>query len=135
MAVLDTNVFIRYITDDNADHAPRAYALLQQIERGERTALLPEGVFVEIVQVLESTTYQMDRESIRLRLGAVLAMPGIELPNKRIHVEALDLFIDYSRLSIVDALCVAYAKKHDDQTVITFDRGFRNIPGIVREEP
>ena len=73
MAVLDTNVLLRYLTLDNPDHAQRAFALLQQIEAGTRTAVLPEGVLVETVQVLSSRNlYNVGREEIRARLAPVL---------------------------------------------------------------
>jgi predicted nucleic acid-binding protein len=133
--VLDTNVLVRYLSDDNVDLSPRALRLLDRIEDGELAVYLPESVFVEIVQVMMSPTYNTSRETVRERLRPILAMPGIEMPSKRTYGLALDIFVDYTRLSIVDAICAAHAQRFDDQTVITFDRGFRNIPGVVREEP
>ena len=135
MAVIDTNVLVRYLVDDNVDLTPRALAFLESIERGERVAYVPESVFVEIVQVMMSNSYKADRETVRERLRPILAMPGIEMPSKRSYTVALDLFVDFPRLSIVDSICAALAQRHDDHTVITFDRGFRNVPGINREEP
>ena len=34
-----------------------------------------------------------------------------------------------------DALCATYARRADDSTVISFDRDFRNIPGVTWEQP
>ena len=135
MAVLDTNVLLRYLANDNVDHSPRALRFLQSTEAGERAVYLPEGVFIETVQVMTSEMYKKDREEVRRRLRPILAMPGVEMDHKRSYNLALDIFVDFQRLSIVDAICAAHAQRYDDQTVITFDRGFRNIPGIVGEEP
>ena len=135
MAVIDTNVLMRYLVDDNVDQTPRALQFLESIEAGQREVSVPESVFVEIVQVMMSDLYKTSRETVRERLRPILALPGIEMPNKRSYTVALDLFVDFPRLSIVDSICAAHAQRHDDQIVITFDRGFRNIPGIIREEP
>jgi predicted nucleic acid-binding protein len=65
VAVLDTNVLLRYLTDDDPDHAERALRLLQRVEAGERSVLLTEGVLIEIVQVLASKRlYNLPREII-----------------------------------------------------------------------
>ena len=135
MAVLDTNVLIRYLANDNVDHSPRALRYLQSIEAGQGTVYLPEGVFIETVQVMISEMYRKDREEVRRRLRPILAMPGIEMNHKRSYNLALDIFVDYPRLSIVDSICAAHSDRYDDKTVITFDRGFRNVPGVIREEP
>jgi predicted nucleic acid-binding protein len=136
MAVLDTNVLIRYLTQDNPDHAQRALALLQPLEDGSRTALLPEGVLVETVQVLSSSRlYNISREEIRTRLGTIVRLRGLRMANKRTYLRAFDLYVDYPRLSYVDALCVAYARRTTDATVVSFDQDYRNIPGIEWEEP
>jgi predicted nucleic acid-binding protein len=84
---------------------------------------------------MTSEMYKKDREEVRRRLRPILAMPGVEMDHKRSYNLALDIFVDFQRLSIVDSICAAHAQRYDDQTVITFDRGFRNIPGIVGEEP
>ena len=135
MAVLDTNVLIRYLANDNVDHSPRALRYLQSIEAGQGTVYLPEGVFIETVLVMISEMYRKDREEVRRRLRPILAMPGIEMNHKRSYNLALDIFVDYPRLSIVDSICAAHSDRYDDKTVITFDRGFRNVPGVIREEP
>ena len=136
MAVLDTNIFIRYLSLDNADQAERAFALLQELEAGNRTALLPERVLVEIVQVLSSKRlYNLGREEIRGRLSPIIRLPAVKLANKRSYLHAFDLYVDYSRLSFVDALCIAHTQREPEPTVLSFDRDFDNIPGVRWEEP
>jgi predicted nucleic acid-binding protein len=136
MATLDTSVLIRYLTQDNPDLAARALALLEQIEAGSRSVMLLEAVLVETIQVLSSKRlYNISREVIRTRLRYIINLPSIELANKRTYLDALDLFVDFPRLSFVDALCGVFARRHPDSTVISFDRGFRNLPGITWEQP
>ena len=136
MAVLDTNVLLRYMTDDIPEQASRALAVLQEVESGTLTAFLPEGVLVETIQSLTSSdSYNLDRESVRRKLLGILQLSGIQMPNKRMYIRALEIFITYSRLSFVDSLCVAYAERSDDPTVITFDQGFRNLPDVTWRHP
>lgn len=57
------------------------------------------------------------------------------MANKRIYFEAFDLYVEFSRLSFVDALCAAYARHSEDKTVVSFDHDFRNLPDVVWEQP
>ena len=136
MAILDTNVLLRYLTEDNPEQATRALAILERIEAGSLTVTLPEGVLVEAVQVLSSKRlYNVPREVIRTCLGAIVRLPAVQMVNKRTYLRAFDVYIESPQLSFVDALCVPHAKRTDDPTVITFDRGFRAIPDINWLEP
>lgn len=136
MAVLDTNVLIRYLTDDDETQGTRALALLQDVEAQERSVFLPEGVLVETTRVLAASRgYAVDRETIRSRLLTILRLPNVTMANKRIYFEAFDLYVEFSRLSFVDALCAAYARHSEDKTVVSFDHDFRNLPDVVWEQP
>lgn len=136
MAVLDTNVLIRYLTDDDETQSSRALALLQDVEAQERSVFLPEGVLVETTRVLAASRgYAVDRETIRSRLLTILRLPNVTMANKRIYFEAFDLYVEFSRLSFVDALCAAYARHSEDKTVVSFDHDFRNLPDVVWEQP
>jgi predicted nucleic acid-binding protein len=136
VAVLDTNILLRYLTEDEPEQSPRAIALLEQLEAGQRHAFLPEGVLVEAVQVLSSRRlYAVGRETIRRRIGAVVRLRGIRMPQKQTYLRALDFYVEFTRLSFVDALLAAYAGREPDNTVISFDNDFRNLPDIVWEQP
>jgi len=136
MIILDTNVIVRHLAQDNPDQHIRADAFFHQLAAGTVSARLPEGVLVESVQVLESKNlYNTPRPQIRDWLADLLHSQGIKAANKRLGLRALGLYADYARLSFVDALCVAYAEHEIEATVMTFDRGFNNVPGILRTEP
>ena len=136
MAVLDTNVLIRYLTEDNENQSRRALALLQEVEARRRSIFLSEAILVETIRVLSARgSYAVDREVIRARLLTILGMPGVTMTNKQIYYDSLDLYVTFSRLSFEDALCAAYARQSEDRTVISFDRDFRNLPDLVWEQP
>jgi predicted nucleic acid-binding protein len=136
MTILDTNVIVRHLTQDSLDLSPRARVAFEQLSTGALAVTLPEGVLVEAVQVLESKRlYHTPRADIGNQLAALIRMRGVHVPNKQLYVRALDLYATYSVLSFVDALCVAYAEREDQPTVMSFDQGFDKVPGITRQAP
>lgn len=132
---LDTNVIIRYVTKDNPDQSARSFAFLQQVEDGERTVVTCEGVFVEVVQVLESKRlYNLARPEIRSVLSDLITLPGLQIPHKSTYARALDLYASTS-LDFVDALNVAHMERAKVGTIVSFDQGFDRVDGIRRGEP
>jgi len=135
IAFLDTNIFIRYLTRDDPDKAARAYALLLEVERGERLVMTTEAVLTEVVHVLSSKAlYNVPRQIIRQRLYDLLALSGLRLRDKRTYRRALDLYAQQN-LDFVDCLIVAQMERAKVAALISFDRGFDWIPGITRVEP
>jgi predicted nucleic acid-binding protein len=62
-------------------------------------------------------------------------MRGVRINSKRLYLRALELYAIHTSLSFVDCLCVAYAEREPDSTVVSFDRGFDRVPDITRHEP
>ncbi len=135
MDFLDTNIIIRYVTGDNPDHSARSLAFLREVEVGRREVMTCEGVLVEAVQILESKRlYAFPRPAIRDALSDILNMRGFHVAHKQIYIRALELYAS-SNLDFVDVLEVAHMENQRITTVVSFDQGFDQIPGIVREEP
>lgn len=132
---VDTNIIIRYVTGDNLDQSARSLALLQEVERGQRTATTCEGVLVEAVQVLSSKRlYAFPRPDIHAALADIIQMRGFQLPNKDVYLRALDRYAA-SNLDFVDALEVAHMEQQGISDLISFDREFDRVSGIKRREP
>lgn len=136
MPLLDTNIIIRYVTQDNPEQATRAYRLLQQLEAGDLSLVTTEGVLIEAVQVLSSRNlYNLPRQEIATHLSAVILLQGLKLPNKRMYLRALELYTSFPHLDFVDALNVAHMERAGDTAIVSFDRDFDRVPGITRREP
>lgn len=104
---LDTNLIIRYLTQDVPRLAKQAQAFLQRVEAGQETVRLTEGVLVEAVQVLGSKVlYNRPREQIRDRLTDIIELAGVELADKRRYVRALAIYAATPALDFVDTLLV-----------------------------
>jgi predicted nucleic acid-binding protein len=133
---VDTNIFIRYLTQDDLDKSNACRDFFESIENEVETATTCEAVISEVVYVLSSrVTYRLSRQDIRLRLEPILRIPGFRLPARGVFLRALDLFVDYPRLDFEDALCVAHMERIDIQEIASYDRGFDRVPDLARFEP
>ena len=133
---LDTNVVIRYLTQDDPDQSKRAKAILDQVQAGKLQVTTSETVLGELVFVLSSKRlYQLPREEIRMYLSAIIGMKGLRLANKRMYLRALELYATLPRLDFADALSVAEMERRKLTTIISFDENFDGIEGITRREP
>jgi uncharacterized protein len=135
LSFLDTNLLIRYITQDNPRQAQQAKRLFDQIKQGVLTVTTSEAVISECVYVLASKAlYRLPREQISTALSLLLSLKGLKLAWKRIYLRALSLYAT-STLDFVDALIAAHMEQAHMTTVWSFDQGFDHIQGITRQEP
>lgn len=135
MEYLDTNVLIRYITQDNPDHGRRARELIDRVRSGGQEVTTCEGVIVEAVQVLSSPRlYNRSRGEIQGYLTAILNLPGFKSSEKGIYLRALELYAS-TNLDFVDVLEAAHMEREGIGVVLTFDRGFDHLAGLTRREP
>jgi predicted nucleic acid-binding protein len=133
---LDTNIIIRYLTQDDPDKAARARELLQQVEAGSVTVVTSQSIVVEAVQVLSSPRlYNQPRPKVASDLGTILSLPKLKLANKRSCLRALTLWANASSsVDFVDALSVAQMEQQQISTIASFDQDFDRFPQVKRLE-
>ena len=61
---LDTNVLLRHLRADNAEHSPRATAYLERIEREELKVRTADTVIFETAFTLERTYHRRKPPSV-----------------------------------------------------------------------
>jgi predicted nucleic acid-binding protein len=133
---VDTNIFIRYLTQDDLDKSNACRDFFERVENEAETATTCEAVISEVVYVLSSrVTYRLSRPDIRSRLEPILRIPNFRLPIRSVYLRALDLFVDYPSLDFEDALCVAHMERIGIQEIASYDRGFDRVPDLARFEP
>lgn len=133
---VDANVFLRYLTGDDEEQAARCLGLFRRVEAGDELVTTSESVLTEVVWVLTSPNlYRADRLGVAQRLSSLLGLRGMQLPSRRLFLRALDLFATYPRLDFPDALSVAHTERGGLPAIVSFDRDFDGVPGVVREEP
>ena len=84
----DTNLFLRYLTNDVPEQAGAVEALLRQAAQGEFALVTNSLVIAEIVWTLESY-YGLSRPEIQQRVLAILNTPGLEIADREILVQTI----------------------------------------------
>ena len=131
--LIDTNVFVRHLTQDHADYSPKASAFLARIERGELSANAAEIGIFEAVFTLERA-YRASKASIREGLLPLIDMPALLLSGKQRLRRAFELYVDRN-MSFGDAYHVALMEQLGIEEIASFDRDFDRVPGVRRVEP
>ena len=137
MRFLDTNVILRYLTRDDETKARACYQLFQRVRQGEEELCTCEAIITEIVYVLSSprAPYRLSHEEIRSRLVPILTLRGLNLPQKRVYLHALDLYAAAPFLDFEDALAAAHMEQRGVTEIISYDKDFDRVPGLWRVEP
>ncbi len=131
---IDTNLFIRYLTNDDPQKADRVDRLLEQAVTGEIELITAEIVLAEVVWVLESY-YKLEKAQIAEMLKAILSTPGLKVLNGRIVEKALQYY-SLQNIDFVDAYIVALMQKHKITGIYSFDKKHLDrITHITRLEP
>ena len=130
---LDTNIFVRHLTQDHPDRSSRATAYLARIERGELQVRIADTVVFETVFVLQHS-YRQSKTSIRENFLPLLELPGVILPGKRHFRRVFDLYVDLN-ISFGDAYHVMLMERLKLNEIVSFDTEFNRVKGIARIEP
>jgi predicted nucleic acid-binding protein len=134
--VLDSNVFLRFLTGDDPAKARASQLLFERLEAGEDEATTCEAVIAEVVYVLSSRkTYMLPHSEVSDRLKAVLQLRGLRLEHKQTYLQALDIYSDSTYLGFEDALLVAHMQREGWTELVSYDRHFDRLSGPTRVEP
>lgn len=132
-AFVDTNIFLRYLTGDDPEQAPKARRLLERAERGEEQLVTTVLTIAEIVWVLESV-YELDRASIRAKVVAILGISGLTVEDQEILLQAI-VWYEEKNVDFADAYSAAWMDRRDLDEVYTFDRDFDRFEGLTPMQP
>jgi len=131
---VDTNLFVRYLTDDDAEKSDRVEALLNKASDGKVQLVTSDLILVELIWVLESS-YKMKPGEITPMIRAIMATPGLQVINAELISRALDHY-ENMNVDIVDAYIAALMKKLNITDVFSFDRKhLSRISDLNRIEP
>jgi predicted nucleic-acid-binding protein len=86
---LDTNVLVRYLTQDDPRQSRRAAALVAEAVADGQRLFVSALVLCELVWVLRGA-YSLDRSTIALALDRILATAQIEVDQKDVVRAALE---------------------------------------------
>ena len=121
MIGLDTNVLVRYLTQDDPDQAARATRVVERELTEDTPGFIGLVVLVETVWVLQRL-YRASAEEIRETVTDLLGSRTIVVENRDVVTRALALSRQNS-CGLADAIIAASASNAGCDKVISFDRG------------
>jgi predicted nucleic acid-binding protein len=137
MYFVDTNIFIRYLTQDDPQKAEACFRLFEQAKRNAIEITTSEAIIAEVVFILASKNlYKLSRQEIRVRLYPIISLSGLKLPHKPQILRALDLYGNNS-IDFEDALSIATMERQSITGIYSYDKDFDHVRGstVKRIEP
>ena len=128
MIGLDTNVLVRYLTQDDAKQFQEASALLLGLEKQQRSAYLSAISLCETVWVL-ARAYKIDREQIVGMFDKLLDTRLFVIEDKDAMREAVDLY-RAGKGDFADYLVGVRSRHAGCETVATFDEALHAHPNL-----
>ena len=130
----DTNLFLRYLTDDVPAQADLVESMLRHAAKGQVYLVTTSMVIAEIIWTLESF-YEIPKKDIQRKVLAILNTDGLEVEDADLILQAIGLYVE-KNVDFIDAYNAAWMLKHDIKKAITFDqKHFSRFEGIVTEQP
>jgi predicted nucleic acid-binding protein len=126
---VDTNLFLRYLTNDVPEQADAVEELLIKAGEGELSLITNQLVIAEIVWTLESY-YEAPKEDIKEKILVFLNSPGLKIVDAGMIMQAMGWYVE-KNIDFNDAYHAAWMDAHNIDTVFTFDRKhFSRLVGI-----
>ncbi len=130
---VDTNVFIRYLTNDDPKKADRVERLLKLTIEGKASLITNLMVIAELVWTLESY-YGLSRSDIGEKLSLILNTPNLEVPENQRIMKALSLYVE-ENIDFIDAYNAIFVKEHGISNILTYDKKhFDRLSWLKRAE-
>jgi predicted nucleic acid-binding protein len=130
--LLDTNVVIRFLAKDHAEHFEKVKKLFERAEDGACQLVLVPWIVAEIVYTMISF-YGAEKKQTADALTALIRSGGIVTLDGGIVLDAIKRFRDKS-VSFADALLVAQAVAMKIQPV-SFDSDLEKFSDVKRVKP
>jgi len=130
---VDTNIFLRFLTNDVPKQAEKCAVLIQKLQKGHETVEISVLAAAEIVWTLERF-YKLSKSDIASKMTSILKLKGLRLSNKTIFLEALLLYAE-KNISFTDAYMAIQMKRAGSTELFTFDKEFDRIKFLKRVSP
>lgn len=129
MIGLDTNILIRFLTQDDPAQARIANAIMEQRLTTETPGYVSLVTLAETVWVLERT-YRYSAQEIATAVEHILSTGTLVIQNRREIENALGI-AEASAASLADALICALTAAAGCSVTLTFDRRAARLPGFA----
>jgi predicted nucleic acid-binding protein len=132
MRFVDTNVFLRFLVNDDPAKADACEALFRNAIAGDETLVTSDMVIAEIIWVLESY-YELKKSDIRESVEKILNTRNLRCPNREIIISALSTYVD-KKIDFIDAYNAFMMKRDEINEIYSYDEHFDRVDWIKRIE-
>jgi predicted nucleic-acid-binding protein len=130
----DTNLFLRYLTNDIPAQADAVESLLKRAAKSEILLTTTSLVIAEIVWTLESF-YHLAKKDISGKVLAILNTHGLNVEDSDLLLQAAVWYAE-KNVDFIDAFNAAWLLQQDISRVATFDlKHFNRFDGLIVEAP
>jgi len=119
-AFADTNLFLRYLTNDIPEQAQAFEQLLIKAGQGEMRLVTNSLVIAEIVWTLESF-YQLSPADTQSKILAILNTSGLEVAEADLLLQAITWHVE-KNVAFIDAYNAAWMVSQGLRQIYTHDR-------------
>lgn len=133
MKFVDTNIFIRYLTNDIPEKADKCEKIFREAVNREENLYTTDMVIAEIVWVLESY-YELPKGKVQDKLEKILNTPNLTCPNKDLILTALALYTGIN-IDFIDAYNALILKREKIRDAYSYDKHYDRISWLTRIEP
>ena len=135
MQFVDTNIFLRFLTNDDQVKARKCFDLFENARLGKIKLQTTESVLTEVVYILSSKKlYALSPKEIYERILPMIKIKTLKILNKKTLLRAFQLYIRY-KLDIEDSILLAQMEDGRVKEIFSYDRGFDKVAEIKRLEP
>jgi predicted nucleic-acid-binding protein len=133
MKFLDTNIFIRFLTNDIPEKADACEKIFKKAVAKEETFFTTDLVIAEIIWVLESF-YNLQKDDVQDKVEKILSTPNLICPHKDLILSALSLYTE-KNIDYIDAFSALILKNKGIKELYSYDKDYDRIDWLTRLEP
>ena len=120
MKYIDTNVFLRFLTEDRNKVPDGLLDFFKSLKEGNIKVKLLDLVFFQVIFVLKSF-YKVEKDRIIEVMREILSFKGIYTKNKKMLERTLELWERHSD-DIIDCYIVANMELENETELYSFDK-------------
>lgn len=133
MIFIDTNIFIRFLTNDIPKKADACERIFKDAIEKKETLFTTELVIAEMIWVLESY-YELSKEDIQGKVEKILNTPNLLCPKKDLILNALTVYSE-KNIDYIDAYNAFILKDEAIGRLYSYDTHYDRIDWLERMEP
>jgi len=132
-AYIDSNVILRYLTQDPPKMAEKALKVFTDAKNGRLILLITLLTLAEVVWVLESF-YGHSKKQISETLTQFILCEGLEVESLDLMIGSLKIYQE-KNIDFADAVLASQALHKGPSSIYSLDPHLNRVPGITVQEP